>query len=311
MSMNRRRLLAASAAVLPLWTSGAPGFAAAQGATRRVAHGQGESAVPANPQRTVVFDIAALDMLDALGVGQIAGVPGSSFPQYLAKYGEARYPKLGTLFEPNYEAVNAVRPDLIIVGGRSAAKYNDLARIAPTIGLHAGDEQYLARVIGNTEMLAGIFGREEQAKSLVARLRQSAEALKQVTPGRGRGLIVLTTGTRMSAYGPRSRFGIIHGDLGVLAAAPNLNVSLHGQAIGSEFILQTNPDWLFVIDRDAAIGRGGAARRMLDNPLVRQTSAWQKNQVVYLSPSNWYVATGGIQSSQLMVEEVAAAYAKG
>ncbi len=267
--------------------------------------------MPANPQRVVAFDVAALDMLDAIGLEQIVGVAGNTFPQHLAKYGEARYPKLGTLFEPNYEAVNAARPDLIIVGGRSAAKYADLARIAPTIGLHAGDEHYLDRVVANTEMLAAIFAREEQARAVVARLRRSADALKQVTPIRGRGLIVLTTGTRMSAYGPGSRFGIIHGDLGVPAAAPGLNVSMHGQAIGSEFILQTNPDWLFVVDRDAAIGRGGAARRMLDNPLVRQTSAWQKGQVVYLHPSNWYVATGGIQSSQFMVDEIAAAYGKG
>ena len=310
MPMARRRLLTGTAAALPLLAVEAPRVASAQAATRRVSHGQGETAVPADPRRVAVFDIAALDILDAIGVEQIVGVAGDIFPRHLAKYGEARYPKLGTLFEPNYEAVNAARPDLIVVGGRSAAKYNELARIAPTIGMHAGDEHYLDRVAANTEMLAAIFGREDRARALIARLRGSADALKRVTPDHGRGLIVLTTGTRMSAYGPGSRFGLIHGDLGVPAAAPGLAVSLHGQAIGSEFILQTNPDWLFVVDRDAAIGRGGAARRALDNPLVRQTGAWQKDQVVYLDPSVWYIAAGGIQSSQLMVDEVAAAYAK-
>ncbi len=309
MPLARRRLLT----TVPAVTAGAllgPRHGAAQGATRRVIHALGEAVVPASPQRVVAFDIAALDMLDALGVGRIVGVAGNSFPQHLARYGAAEYPKLGTLFEPNYEAVNAARPDLIIVGGRSAAKHAELARIAPTVGLHAGNEDYLARVATNTALLAGLFGREEQAAALSARLRRSAEALKAVTAGRGRGLIVLTTGTRMSAYGPGSRFGMIHTDLGVPAAVPGLAASLHGQAVNSEFILQTNPDRLFVVDRDAAIGRGGAARRALDNPLVRQTAAWRAGHVVFLDPSNWYVAPGGIQSSQLMVDEIAATYAR-
>lgn len=311
MSLNRRRLIAAMAATpvaLPLWPAFAPRVAAAQAATQTIRHGQGETAVPANPQRVVVFDIAALDMLDAFGVQQIVGVAGNAFPPHLTQYGEARYPKLGTLFEPNYEAVNAARPDLIIVGGRSAAKYNELSRIAPTIGLHAGNEHYLDRVIANAEMLAALFGRQDRAQEVVTKLRQSADGLKQVTPGRGRGLIVLTVGTRMSAYGAGSRFGMIHTDLGVPQAAADLSVSLHGQSVNSEFILQTNPDWLFVIDRDAAIGRGGNARRSLDNPLVRQTNAWKNEQVVFLDPVNWYIAIGGVQTTQLMVDEVAAAY---
>ena len=53
-----------------------------------------------------------------------------------------------------------------------------------------------------------------------------------------------------------------------------------------------------------------AARRLLDNPLVRQTTAWQKSQVVQLTPAIWYLVSGGIQATQMMVDEIAAAYAK-
>jgi iron complex transport system substrate-binding protein len=112
----------------------------------------------------------------------------------------------------------------------------------------------------------------------------------------------------MSAYGPGSRFGAIHSDFGVPTAAEGLDTSRHGEAIGSEFIRERNPDWLFVIDRDAAIGQGDAARRLLDNPLVRQTNAWKQNQVVYLDPVAWYVVGSGIQSTQAMVDEIARAY---
>ncbi|MGP4848148.1 hypothetical protein ACTXGQ_28900, partial [Marinobacter sp. 1Y8] len=56
---------------------------------------------------------------------------------------------------------------------------------------------------------------------------------------------------------------------------------------------KANPDWLFVIDRSAAIGEDGiGAKAVLDNPLVAQSNAWSKQQVVYLSPDS-YLAFGG------------------
>ncbi|MBB3900324.1 siderophore ABC transporter substrate-binding protein [Roseococcus suduntuyensis] len=306
MSPIRRHFLLGLVAAAAL-----PRIASAQAGTRTLRHGLGETTLPTNPRRVAVYDIAALDILDALGVEQIVGIAGNTFPEHLAKYRDRRHPRLGTLFEPDYEALAAARPDLILVGGRSAAKYNEVSRIAPTIGMHAGNADYLDRVIANTTLLGDVFAREERAAALAGRLRQSVAALRGVTAGRGRGLIVLTTGTRMSAYGPGSRFGMIHTDLGVPAAVPDLSVSLHGQSIGSEFIQQANPDWLFVVDRDAAIGRGGAARRALDNPLVRQTAAWREDRVLFLDPLNWYLAPGGIQSTQLMVGEVGRAYGVG
>ncbi len=306
MRMVRRHLLLAAASGVAL-----PRLAAAQPATQTARHGQGETAVPRSPQRVVVFDIAALDILDALGVEAVIGLPTTPLPNHLAAYGAERYAKLGTLFEPNYEAVNAARPDLIIIGGRSAPKYADLSRIAPTVSLFADDGPHIDAVAKNTEMLAGIFGRQDRAATLITEMRTAAADVAARTPSRGRGLIVLTTGTRMSAYGPGSRFGLIHDTLGVPAAAPNLTVSNHGQAINSEFILQTNPDWLFVVDRDAAIGRPGAAMRLLDNPLVRQTKAWKANQVVTLDPIDWYILPGGIQATRQMIAQIAAAYARG
>ena len=69
-----------------------------------------------------------------------------------------------------------------------------------------------------------------------------------------------------------------------------MQVAGHGQAISFEFILKTNPDWLFVLDRDAAIGREGAsASKLLDNPLVNATKAAKKKQIVYLNSANWYL----------------------
>nr|WP_119681766.1 siderophore ABC transporter substrate-binding protein [Indioceanicola profundi] len=275
-----------------------------------VRHAQGTTSVPHNPQRVVVFDLASLDTLDALGI-EVDGVPGGVLPDDLSEYAADGIPKVGTVFEPDYEAVNALEPDLIIVGGRSAAKYQDLSRIAPTIDLTIDTADYLADVAKNVELLGGIFDKEKEAESRLAALRQSVEGLRAATSKIGNGLLVLTTGTKMSAYGPGSRFGILHGTFGVTPAIKDLQVSQHGQSISSEFILQTNPDWLFVIDRDAAIGRGGAAKTVLDNELVTQAKAWKEDQVVYLDPVNWYLVGGGLRSVQNMVDQLAQAFKKG
>jgi iron complex transport system substrate-binding protein len=274
-------------------------------------HAQGETTVATNPEKVVVFDFATLDNLDRLGV-KIIGVPGSiAFPEYLKKYDGADYAKVGTLFEPDYEAVNAAEPDLIIVGGRSAAKYSELAKIAPTIDLTVPAKEFISGTEANIEKLGQIFGKETEAKAEVDKLNSELAALKEKTKGKGKGLMILTSGGKISAYGPGSRFGVLHDSFGVEPAAPDLSVGNHGQPVSSEFILETNPDWLFVLDRDAAIGREGtSAKQLLDNELVRQTNAWKNNQVVYLNAQNWYLVGGGLGALHNTIQQLSAAFDK-
>jgi len=276
-----------------------------------VKHAQGETTVATNPEKVVVFDFATLDNLDRLGV-KIIGVPGSiAFPEYLKKYDGADYTKVGTLFEPDYEAVNAAEPDLIIVGGRSAAKYGELAKIAPTIDLTVPAKEFISGTEANIEKLGHIFGKETEAKAEVDKLNSELAALKEKTKGKGKGLMILTSGGKISAYGPGSRFGVLHDSFGVEPAAPDLSVGNHGQPVSSEFILETNPDWLFVLDRDAAIGREGtSAKQLLDNELVRQTNAWKNDQVVYLNAQNWYLVGGGLGALHNTIQQLSAAFDK-
>lgn len=276
-----------------------------------VKHAQGETIVPANPDQLVVFDFATLDNLDRLGI-KIVGIPGNiKFPEYLKKYESTDYVKVGTLFEPDYEAVNAVEPDLIIIGGRSAAKYNELAKIAPTIDLTVSADKFIADTKSNIETLGRIFGEEAKAEAELKKLEAEIASLKEKAADKGKGLIILTSGGRMSAYGPGSRFGVIHDSFGVKPAAPDLSIGSHGQPITSEFILETNPDWLFVIDRDAAIGReGNSAKQVLDNDLIRQTNAWKNDHIIYLQSQNWYLVGGGLGALHDTIAQLSRAFDK-
>lgn len=275
----------------------------------QITDAQGTRVVPAQPARTVVMDLAVLDTLHTLGV-TAAGVPAAvNWPAHLSQYGNKQYAKVGSMFEPDYEAINRLKPQLIFVAGRSAPKFGDLSKMAPTVDLTVTPGDLVASVERNAKLVASIYGKQAEADAKLAKLRTSIAALKAKGAHAGTGLIVLTTGGKMSAYGPGSRFGVIHDAFGIKPAVADLKQSNHGQAVSFEFIAQTNPDWLFVIDRDAAIGREGtAARQLLDNELVRGTTAWKKEHVVYLNAGNWYsLGAAGLTALQESVDEVAKA----
>ncbi len=297
---------------MALALSAAAAVCAAQ-STTQVKHARGETAVPSKPTKAIVLDLAVLDTLHTLGVDPV-GVPSAAkLPPHLSQFADKRYLKAGTMFEPNYEVIHAAAPQVIFVAGRSAPKYDELSRIAPTVDLTVDAKDLVGSVKRNTEMLAALYGKQDEARARLAALDAAIASLKGKAANAGTALIVLTTGGKMSAYGPGSRFGVIHDAFGVKPAAADLNVSNHGQAISFEFIAQTDPDWLFVIDRDAAIGREGvSAERMLDNELVRPTKAWKNQRVVYLNGFNWYLlGSAGLTAMQQNVDQIAAALAQG
>ena len=61
--------------------------------------------------------------------------------------------------------------------------------------------------------------------------------------------------------------------------------------------MEKNPEYLFVMDRDAAIGTDGAqlAKEIVENELVMDLDVYKNGNIVYLAhPAVWYTAEGGI-----------------
>ncbi|EPX87813.1 ABC-type enterochelin transport system, periplasmic component [Rubellimicrobium thermophilum DSM 16684] len=268
---------------------------------------RGEVTLPANPATLAVMDIAAIDTLAALGVVP-QGVPDKLYVPYLAdRAGEATV--IGTLFEPDLEALAGLDPDLIIAGGRSASQVEALSQVAPTIDMTIWED-----VVGQgRDRIAAygtLFGKEEQAAQLIAALDAKLAETAAAVAGKGNALILQTNGPKISAYGAGSRFGWIHTALGLPEAHENLNPETHGDSVSFEFIAEVNPDWLIVIDRAAAIGEPASAADTLDNPLVAGTTAGQKGQIVYLSPAPIYIAGGGYTSMMTTLDELLAAFSR-
>lgn len=265
----------------------------AQARTLSLQDAQGTVSVPADPKTVAVFNLAVLDDLDALGV-PVAGVPSGPKPSYLAKYDQGKTAHIGSLFEPDYEAVNALQPDVILIGGRSASKKADLSALAPTMDLTLDNQHQIASSQAHLKTLGTLFNRQDKAAELIATQNAKLKQVQSLAPKAGKVLFLLTTGGHISTFGMGSRFNMVFEDFGMTPAVENLAKGLHGQAVSFEFILQANPDWLLVLDRDAAIGREGvAAKTLLDNELVQKTTAWSKGQVIYLDAGSWYLSAGG------------------
>lgn len=273
-----------------------------------IKHQLGESKVTKNPKKVVVFDMGTLDTLDRLGLGdRVAGVPQDSIPSYLKKYKSSKYKNVGTLKEPDFEAVNAIKPDLIIISGRQQDSYDKFQEIAPTIFLGVDNKKYMESFKENVTTIGKIFGKENQVKQELTNIDNDIASLKEkANTSDAKALITLTTGGKVTAYGPASRFGLIHDVFGIKASTADLKADpVHGQNISMEFILEKNPDILYVIDRDAAIGEGNNAKEVIENSLVKKTKAYKNGKIIYLDPGYWYLSGGGLESVSEMVKEAA------
>src|SRR5690606_19426618 len=83
-----------------------------------------------------------------------------------------------------------------------------------------------------------------------------------------KGLFLIYNDGRFSAFGKGSRFGFVHDVLGIRPVLDLHDESVHGQRISNELIAEANPDYLFIVDRNAAVMGKKAKLEDMENPLI-------------------------------------------
>ncbi len=75
--------------------------------------------------------------------------------------------------------------------------------------------------------------------------------------------------------------------------------------MAGDFILEQNPDYLFVLDKDMAVGdevSTTAEDLILGDQIIQQTTAYQNENIVFLTPgNNWNLVDGGITALDAMI----------
>ena len=269
-----------------------------------------ELEVPYDPQRIAILDMACLDILDNLGVGDRVVGSASTSLDYLQDYvTNEEIENLGTIKEADMEAVMACEPDVIFIGGRLSSSYDALSEIAPVVYLSTDTEiGVVESVRKNASTIASMFGLEDQVKELMADFDGRIEALHTFAEGKT-AIVGMCTSGSFNILGDDGRCSIIGREIGFenIGVMDEETTSTHGNESSFELVVELNPDYMFVLDRDAAIGTDGAqlAQEIVENELVMETDAYKNGQIVYLEHSAvWYTAEGGVTALDLMLADL-------
>ncbi|MEU5403556.1 ABC transporter substrate-binding protein [Streptomyces sp. NPDC005963] len=282
-----------------------------------VATAKGDVAVPKEPARVVALDSTSFVTLKAFGVKPVAVpkglLPNEGFDDWK---NDSSIKDAGTHHEPKLESVNASEPDLIIGGYRFAEHHDKLAKIADTIDVAPSDEAaggYVNALKSQTETLGKIFGQEEKAKGIVDALEKAKASAAAATQGEKVFLGVSSAGKIANGA---SRIGRLTEPLNlknVLSAEGEKSTSVHDNSgLAPETIAKLNPDWVILLDRDAAVGTEDGSEPVAAKKIVNGMEAWEKttfrqqDQVIYLA--NDFYLTEGAQAYTDAFSAVATAF---
>lgn len=264
--------------------------------------------VPTNPSKVVVLDWSAARSLHQLGV-KIAGVPkpNGTLPSDL-KEAASSAKTVGTLFEPDYEAIAEMDPDLVVVGSRSgnAKVVGELTKITPNVIDMSKRGTSMSEVNTRYTQLASIFGKQAAAKKTLASMDSAVATLRsKAEKASGTTMFVQVSGSKVSAYGPGSRFNTIWTDFGFKAVDAKLDKKgSHGEEINQEFFVKYDPSRILVLDRGRTIGESGKpALDVLNNDLVNRTSAAKNDKISAVDGFSWYLAPSSPASVTQMVTD--------
>lgn len=279
--------------------------------TISIKHELGEAKVIKNPKNIVVFDYGIVDSLNTLGVNVTALPKGDVLPSFLNKYKDDKYKSVGSIKEPNMEKIFEIKPDLIIISGRQSKYYEEMNKIAPTIYLNIDSKDYIGSFKSNMNTLGDIFDKKDEVSKEIVKIENLIKEVKdKVAEKKANGLITLTNDSAFSVYGKDSRFGIIHNELGITPIDETISDATHGQKASFEYIVEKNPEYIFVVDRAAVVGGQKSAKEMFENELVKKTQAYKNNSIIYLSADIWYTASGGFGTTKTMINEIKNALSK-
>lgn len=280
----------------------------------------GRVVVPVNPKNVVSLDNRTFETLADWGI-ELAAAPKAVMAEDSPYVSDDSVQDIGNHREPNLEVIAAVEPELVIIGQRFAAFYDDIKEIVPNavvIDLNfdvSGQESSSGDSLINglkdsTISLGQIFDKNDEAEQLITDFDNAVKAAKDAYNGRDTIMSVIVSGGNIGFAAPLS--GRVWGPMyEVFEWVPALEIdeasSDHqGDDVSVEAIAQSNPDRLFVLDRDAGVSStedNVPAKDIIENsPALQNTTAISKNQIVY-APADTYT-NESIQTYLELFEEI-------
>ncbi|WP_418907804.1 siderophore ABC transporter substrate-binding protein [Glutamicibacter endophyticus] len=263
----------------------------------------GEHTVKTPFSSVVATDNRTFETLESWGV-KLSAAAVALMPDTIGYTKDKSIVDLGNHREPNLEAVVAVKPDLIINGQRFADYADDFAKLAPeatVVNLDPADDKPLDEELKRqTTVLGEIFGEQAEAKKLNEEFDASIQRVKDAYNKDEKVMALITSGGEInySAPGAGRTLGPVFDILGLTPAleVEGASTDHQGDDISVEQIAKSNPDWMLVMDRDAAIaadeqGYKPGAELLKNSEALANVTAAKENNVVVM-PNDTYTNEG-------------------
>jgi len=208
----------------------------------------------------VATDNRTFETLSDWGI-ELSAAAVSLMPTTIAYKQDESIVDLGYHSEPDLEAVVAVQPDVIINGQRFASFHDDFAKLVPDAVIVELDpregEPFDAELKRQTTVLGEIFGKQAEAEQLNADFDAAIERVRAAYNPEDSVMAVITSGGEIGYSAPSvgRTLGPLFDIFDFTAALDVADSSEdhQGDDISVEAIADSNPNWILVMDRDAAI----------------------------------------------------------
>ena len=270
---------------------------------RTVEHALGATEIPEAPGRVVVLDTGELDSVLSLGVTPVGAVTtevDTGFLSYLDDEATG-VEVVGTIPEPNLEAIAALRPDLILSNKvRHEDLYDQFSQIAPTVFA----EEVGAVWKDNLRLAAEALAMEHQANAAIEAYEQSAAALGQSLGNPSATTVSalrFVEGT-IRAYSPQSFIGSVLTDIGLsqLDLPPGEYAAF--TEISAEQLEMADADILVYASFGPAEESGEL--EVVAGPLWPRLTAVQEGRAFAVDGDVYYTGIG-LTAASLIVEDLA------
>lgn len=288
-----------------------------------------EKEVPLEPERVAILDYAVLDMMDALGVGDkvVSSATGtiSYLQDYWDKAEDGSISNLGNLQSYSMELLQQSEPDIIFIGGRQSANYAQFEEIAPVVYLSVTAGNIVEETLENFDTVGAIFGKTQteidavKAEYDIASRVEALAALSKDADGEASTClnIMWNSASSFSALSSDGRLSLIVGEIGFDNVNTSFSESQHGSATSWEAIAETDPDYIFVMNRSYITSNDGSSPEQAAEAVRSEMQAeldkvgYSGTLVVLLNPDVWYTAEGGLQALDTMLSDLESALIKG
>ena len=268
---------------------------------KTIVHDFGTTELKKAPKRIVILDNLYGEILDPLDITPVGATTGQADSQefstlFKKQYKDAKVVSVGWQGNPDLDKIAELKPDLILMTGEKEDLYEELSKIAATVGYQINtDENWDYHE--TSLKVAEIFDKRDEMKKDLDRLdaREAVFAENVKAKFGDQKLLYLRVTDNDIRYYAYGHFGYLY-DTYHFNRAETFNPDDMFQVIDPDKLKDINPD-LLIVQADS--------QELLDNKL-KNTPVWtslkavQNNKVIYADYSTYMLGFGIVSQEAIM-----------